>query len=667
MRHANRLFLAIVFFGFLASVVSAQTTAFTYQGSLKDGSSPANGNYDFEFKLFDQATGGTQQGSGQQNFNVVVGAGFFTVTLDFGLAALPGANRYLEISVRPAGGGAFTPLGPRQLLNSTPYSVRSLNSANADSATNAAQLGGVAASQYVVTTDPRMTDERAPTAGSSDYVQNTGTVQPGVNFNIGGTGTAGILNAETQFNLAGSRILSAPGTNNLFAGVNAGTANTTGGSNSFFGSSAGQSNTGGSNNAFFGREAGKANTTGFQNSFYGTQAGLNNSTGSFNSFFGRSVGLNNTNGGGNSFFGQDSGIANTIGSSNSFFGNSSGGGNTTGGGNSFFGANAGVSNTTGGSLTIIGAGANVGFNNLSFASAFGAGATVNSNNTVVLGRTADTVMIPGAFRANGAGASTLYGNAVGNENGAYLAFEDSAGTAIGYVGDGGSGDSDVFLTSYLANASLITPAGRVLTATANGNVTMTGGPILQGPTVDFYAAQTIDNGTHRALFTPHLFVASIDTFLASPVHLCVRSQSIGGSGGYTLVRCTTTFSSSRDKSDVQPYTGGLDTVRKMNPIRFTRKDTGAADVGLNSDEIAASDPLLVTRDEKGAIDGVNESGLQTVLISAVKEQQSQIEAQKKQIESFEKQNQVLQMQIEALTQALCSLTSDAEVCKKKEQ
>jgi len=33
--------------------VFAQTTAFTYQGSLKDGATPANGNYDFEFKLFD--------------------------------------------------------------------------------------------------------------------------------------------------------------------------------------------------------------------------------------------------------------------------------------------------------------------------------------------------------------------------------------------------------------------------------------------------------------------------------------------------------------------------------------------------------------------------------------------------------------------------------------
>ena len=55
--------LGIVFFllMLLCASVSAQTTAFTFQGSMKDGASPANGNYDFEFKLFEVATG-TQQG-----------------------------------------------------------------------------------------------------------------------------------------------------------------------------------------------------------------------------------------------------------------------------------------------------------------------------------------------------------------------------------------------------------------------------------------------------------------------------------------------------------------------------------------------------------------------------------------------------------------------------
>src|SRR5262249_20350633 len=40
--------------------------------------------------------------------------------------------------------------------------------------------------------------------------------------------TGDIVNAKTQYNLSGQRILSNPGTNNLFAGVNAGAANTSG-------------------------------------------------------------------------------------------------------------------------------------------------------------------------------------------------------------------------------------------------------------------------------------------------------------------------------------------------------------------------------------------------------------------------------------------------------
>ena len=37
----------------------AQGTAFTYQGQLNDGGSPANGSYDLEFKIYTMPTGGT--------------------------------------------------------------------------------------------------------------------------------------------------------------------------------------------------------------------------------------------------------------------------------------------------------------------------------------------------------------------------------------------------------------------------------------------------------------------------------------------------------------------------------------------------------------------------------------------------------------------------------
>ena len=205
----KRLLAVFIFAVFSCASAAAQTTAFSYQGSLKDGANPANGNFDFEFKLFDAVSAGTQQGSTQQRLNVAVVNGVFAVSLDFGAGTLPGADRFLDIAVRTAGGGAFTTLAPRQLVNSAPYAVRSLNTANADSATNATnaanaanattaatatnatQLGGVAANQYVLTGDPRMSDPRPPTAGSGNYIQNGTSPQASSNFNISGNGILG--------------------------------------------------------------------------------------------------------------------------------------------------------------------------------------------------------------------------------------------------------------------------------------------------------------------------------------------------------------------------------------------------------------------------------------------------------------------------------------------
>jgi hypothetical protein len=98
----------------------AQTSSFIYQGKLTDGGAPANGNYDFQFALWDSPTGGTRLGATQTVSNAVVSNGVFTVTLDFGAANFPGADRFLKISARPTGAGSFTLLAPRQQITSTP-------------------------------------------------------------------------------------------------------------------------------------------------------------------------------------------------------------------------------------------------------------------------------------------------------------------------------------------------------------------------------------------------------------------------------------------------------------------------------------------------------------------------------------------------------------------
>jgi hypothetical protein len=112
--------------------VCSQTTEFTYQGSLKDGSNVANGNYDFEFAVFDAPSGGTQVGVGLTRANTAVTNGVFAANLNFG-SIFTGADRFLEIRVRNAGPGSYNTLSPRQKLTSAPYSIRAAGAGEADS------------------------------------------------------------------------------------------------------------------------------------------------------------------------------------------------------------------------------------------------------------------------------------------------------------------------------------------------------------------------------------------------------------------------------------------------------------------------------------------------------------------------------------------------------
>jgi hypothetical protein len=96
------------------------TTAFTYQGRVTAGGVAATANYDFQFKLFDSASAGTQINGTLTVLNVPATGGLFTVQLDFG-QAFPSDRRFLEVSVRPAGGGSYTLLTPRQEITAAPH------------------------------------------------------------------------------------------------------------------------------------------------------------------------------------------------------------------------------------------------------------------------------------------------------------------------------------------------------------------------------------------------------------------------------------------------------------------------------------------------------------------------------------------------------------------
>jgi|GEM_PF-837035 len=108
------------------------TTAFTYQGELKDGGKLANGLYDLQFTLYEDATTGSVVAGPFNAFDVTVTNGLFSTVVDFGSSAFNGGDRWMEIAVSPSSKSVknsnranYTVLSPRQKITPTPYAIYS--------------------------------------------------------------------------------------------------------------------------------------------------------------------------------------------------------------------------------------------------------------------------------------------------------------------------------------------------------------------------------------------------------------------------------------------------------------------------------------------------------------------------------------------------------------
>jgi hypothetical protein len=202
----------------------AQGTAFTYQGRLNSSGSPANGNYDFTFALFNNSGTNTGQvGGALTNLDVGVTNGLFTVTLDFG-AVFAGNATWLAIGVRTNGGTNFTALSPSQELTPAPYAIYAPNAGSAASANS------VAATNITGTINAAILP---PTIGNTTVhsnlvVSNQITAQAGVfysSLSLNGSGVLvnGMTNAVTFWGpvnfMANVTIGGVIGTNNYYANL----------------------------------------------------------------------------------------------------------------------------------------------------------------------------------------------------------------------------------------------------------------------------------------------------------------------------------------------------------------------------------------------------------------------------------------------------------------
>jgi len=103
-------------------------TAISYQGRLEVANFPADGTYDFEFKLYDTVSEGLPVAGSVFVNDATVADGLFTLPLDFGSAAFSGHARWLEIAVRVGDStGEYEVLSPRQSVCAAPYALYALS------------------------------------------------------------------------------------------------------------------------------------------------------------------------------------------------------------------------------------------------------------------------------------------------------------------------------------------------------------------------------------------------------------------------------------------------------------------------------------------------------------------------------------------------------------
>ena len=133
MRQFRVLAAAAVLTAVPAALAQPLTTAFTYQGELKQSGNPATGTFDLQFKLYDAVSVGSQIGTTICIDNVVITGGRFTQTLDFG-NAFSGQKRFIEVSVRADATSStpcstltgYTTLIPRRELTAAPNAAFAL-------------------------------------------------------------------------------------------------------------------------------------------------------------------------------------------------------------------------------------------------------------------------------------------------------------------------------------------------------------------------------------------------------------------------------------------------------------------------------------------------------------------------------------------------------------
>jgi len=448
---------------------------------------------------------------------------------------------------------------------------------------------------------------------------NTGSNQnTAVGWSALAANTSGNQNAAFG---TSSLIVNTTGSNNSAFGQNSLVANTTGSSNTAVGEYALGANTTASNNTAVGYQAGYSNTTGAYNTFIGAASGYGTTTGTNNSSFGQAALQSNTTGSYLTAIGQYAMQANSTGSNSTAIGqgalqvNTSGnnnfaGGyqalasNTTASNNTAVGYQAGYSTSTGASNTFLGWQAGytaTGTGNCCLGLQAGYGLTTGTYNTFVGN---GSVSGTGAYVTTGS-KNTILGGYTGNQGGLdirtasnYIVLSDGDGNPRGIFDNNGN---------FLINRTSQTNAGKLCLAFP--------GSSNQGLAINDSSNQ---NGAQFLAF-----YYGTNTFLGSITNVSGTAVAYNTTSDYRL------------KENVQPMSGALSVVEKLNPVTYNWKVNGSDGQGFIAHELQAILPDAVTG-EKDAVDaegnpiyqGIDTSFLVATLTAAIKELKAEFDAYK---------------------------------------
>ena len=180
-------------------------SAITYQGYLTDNNAPANGIYDFQFRLFDSATGGSQAGATVTVEDVTVTNGLFIAQIDFGTAVWQGQARYLDVGVRLGSStGAYDPFGTRQAVTSVPTAEYSRTTGSVAWGNITGIPAGFADGTDNVANTIAWSNITGMPAGFADGTDDGGGAEWGSTLSGNGTGLTLTSNNSTALNVTGT-------------------------------------------------------------------------------------------------------------------------------------------------------------------------------------------------------------------------------------------------------------------------------------------------------------------------------------------------------------------------------------------------------------------------------------------------------------------------------